>query len=56
MDNENKNVGGVNENEIRLDIEKFPITTSQQPNLSQKDLLASDSGSISSRANNTKVI
>ena len=44
----------VNHDDIELGVEQMPNT--QKPNLSQKDILASDSDSVSSRANNTTAI
>ena len=45
-----------NENDIELDVEQTLKNGILLPNLLQKDILASDSGSVSSRANNTKAI
>ena len=45
-----------NENDIELDVEPTLKNGIHLPNLLQKDILASDSGSVSSRANNTSAI
>jgi hypothetical protein len=44
----------IHENDIELNAEQLPRVMSQQ--LELKDILASDSGSVTSRANNTKAI